>query len=194
MKTAKFLLAVWSLSCWTLHAEIIDRMMAVVNGRMITLGDVRVERDLQGVFGGNPASEEVILQNMVEQYLIEEQIAQFPGIEVSVGEIDSAFALFKNPGTVPEQSIRAALRKRIERSRYFDLRFRQFITVTDDEVRRYYDTVFLPAARDRGVATVPALPGISADIRANVVDEKMNQEVASWLDAIRERSEIEIFK
>lgn len=195
MKIGKLLVvAFWLLSLSAVRAEIIDRLMAVVDGRIITLSDVRRERDLQAALGAAPASEGILLQNLIEQYLIEDQIAQFPGIEVSDSEIDAEFAMLKEPDGVSEQAMRTALRRRIARSHYFDLRFRQFIAATAEEIQRYYDTVFLPAARDRGIATIPPLSDIAASIRANVVDEKLNREVARQLEAIRERSEIEIFQ
>jgi hypothetical protein len=183
----------WLMMAAGVRGEIIDRVLAAIDNRIITLSDVRLERDVQSVLGVNPASEDVVLQNLVEQYLIEDQIAQFPGIEVSESEIDSEFATVKSSNGLPEKAIRMALRKRIERSKYFELRFRQFITATDEEIQRYYDTVFVPAARDRGITEIPPLSGIAMNIRENVIDEKMGVEVANWIEVIRERSEIETF-
>jgi hypothetical protein len=195
MKFAQILLTgAWLLMAGAGRGEIIDRVMAVVDNRIITLSDVRLEREMQSVLSVNPASEDVVLQNLIEQYLIESQIAQFPGIDVSEGEIDPEFSAIKDSKGIPEKAIRAALRKRLERSKYFELRFRQFISATDEEIQRYYDTVFIPAARDRGITDIPALSDISASIRENVVDEKMSQEIANWLEVIRERSEIETFQ
>jgi hypothetical protein len=73
------------------------------------------------------------------------------------------------------------------------LRFRQFISATDEEIREYYETVFVPEARARGITTIPPLEQVAASVRANVIDEKMNREVAVWLESIRGRSDVEVF-
>src|SRR6185503_17837916 len=76
------------------RAEVIDRLMAVVNRQIITLGDVEQELKMQEVdpTGGDLAgvnssqqqkmSQEVVLQRLIEQTLIREQIQQFPGLEI----------------------------------------------------------------------------------------------------------------
>jgi len=181
----------------SLEAEIIDRIMAVVNGKIITLSDVRKERAVASAFGdAAEASKDdaAILQDLVERLLVEGEISQFPDIEVTDAEVDAALRDV-SPGTgVPQSDVRDALKRRILRARYFDYRFRQFIRAEDEDIQKYYDDVFVPEARSRGLNPIPTLAAAADSIRNNVIDEKMSQEVESWLETIRRRSDVEIFK
>ena len=78
--------------------------------------------------------------------------------------------------------------------KYFDLRFRQFIRPGDEDVRKYYDDVFVPEAKKRGLDPIPQLAQITDSVRTNVIQEQMNHEINVWLDAIRTRSNIEVFE
>jgi hypothetical protein len=90
--------------------------------------------------------------------------------------------------------LRNAILRRLRTARYFDLRFRQFLRATDEEIRAYYDSVFIPELKARGVSPVPPLEEVSDAIRTNVIGEKLDREVTVWLDALRRRSNIEILK
>ena len=77
---------------------------------------------------------------------------------------------------------------------YFDVRFRQFLRSSDEDVRKYYDQIFTPAARERGVNPIPPLEQVADAIRQNVVEEQLDHEVTIWLEAVRRRSNIEILR
>ena len=78
--------------------------------------------------------------------------------------------------------------------KYFELRFGQFIHASDADVQKYYNDVFIPAAKERGLNPVPPLTEVTDLIRNNVVQEAMNHEVTIWLEALRRRSNIEVFE
>ena len=69
-------------------------------------------------------------------------------------------------------------------------RFQQFIRVSDEELRKYYDEVYAPEVRLRGERLAP-FEEVTEAIRQNRVVEKMNEEVGSWLLELRRRSVIE---
>ncbi len=79
-------------------AEIIDRIVAVVNHQIITLSDVEQERKFWEIgigddVRGRPEKEKEIqlelTQKLIEQNLIRQQIQEFPGLDVSPEEIES---------------------------------------------------------------------------------------------------------
>jgi hypothetical protein len=78
--------------------------------------------------------------------------------------------------------------------RYFDARFRRFINPPPEEVRKYYDDVFVPEAKTRGLNPIPPLEQVSDLIRRNVIEEHVGRDVTLWLEGIRRRSQIEIFE
>ena len=179
--------------CLQLRAEVIDRIEAVVNGKILTSSDIRKERGLAAVFGEMPRNDERVLQDLIDRSLVEDQIAQFPNVEVTDAEVDDASRGLTASTDLPMSDLRNTLRSRILRARYFEVRFRQFIRASDEETQTYYKDVFVPEARDRGLNPIPDFEEAVESIRANIIDEKMTQEVQAWLESLRRRSEVEVF-
>jgi parvulin-like peptidyl-prolyl isomerase len=176
-----------------LEAEIIDKILAVVDNRIITLSDIREERLIRAALGEQaPQDNSALLEELIERSLIVSQMAEFPGVEVTDEEVQEKMRNITVPDSVSDKAMKQAVRVRLMIARFMDARFRQFIRVTEDDVRKYYDEVFVPAARARG-ASVPPLEEVAEGIRANVAEEKLDDDVDVWLQALRRRSNIEIF-
>jgi len=185
----------WLLASFCLHAEILDRIVAVVDGNIITLSDLQQEREIRARLGEKPIDDDkALLQELIENRLIESQMADFPGVEVTDEEVDAELKKTQARQGAASQAVREAVRKRLQMQRYFDVRFRQFLRASDEEVRKYYDEVFVPEARKRGVNPVPSFEQVADMIRMNIIEEKLDHEVMGWLEAIRRRSNIEIFE
>ena len=189
-----FLCFLWFLSS-SAHAEILDRIVAVVDAHIITLSDLRQERSIRTTLGEKPIDDDVaLIRQLVEDYLIESQIADFPGVEPSDEEIDAELMKFQARDGLPPQVLREVVRKRIRMATYFEVRFRQFIRPSDDDVRKYYETIFIPEARSRNLNPIPPFEEMAEAIRKNVIEEQLNHDVDNWLEAIRRRSDIEILE
>ena len=185
--------------CFILNcrAEVIDRIMAVVDGHIITLSDLRQEREIRGRLGEKAIAEDKALTSeLVDNYLIEQQIADYPNVDVSADEVDADLQKSIARVGTPSEAVRAAVRLRIRIQKFFDLKFRQSIRPTDDQIRKYYDEVFVPEARARGLNPIPPLSDsdMAKAVRDNVIQESMDHEVTVWLEAIRRRSKIEVFE
>jgi hypothetical protein len=175
----------------TVYSEVLDRIVAVIDDRfIITLSDVRKERVIQSALGGNPGNDESIVDGLIERHLVEEQIAQFRDIEVPDDAITQRLRTLQVPPGVSIADLRNALIGEFRRRQFMIERFEQFIRVSDEELRKYYDEVYAPAARLRGEPVAP-LEAVTEAIRQNRILEKMNEEVGSWLMEIRRRSIIE---
>jgi parvulin-like peptidyl-prolyl isomerase len=172
-------------------AETIDRIMAVVNGRIITLSDLRKEREIMAVLGDPAGTDDELVKTLVDRFLLEEQIAQFPGLDVSDDEVTERVKMITDLHGLDAAEIRDAIALKIQRRKYFDLRYRQFVLVSNEEIRNYYETVFTLEARKQGVA-IPELGQIENEIRENVFEEKLSREVESSLESLRSRSNVEI--
>ena len=79
----------WLLASFCLHAEIIDRIVAIVEGRIITTSDIRREREVRGILGEKPVDDKPLINELIENDLIENQMADFPGVEVPDLEIEA---------------------------------------------------------------------------------------------------------
>jgi peptidyl-prolyl cis-trans isomerase SurA len=178
-----------------LRAEVLDRIVAVVNGHIITTSDMRQEREILMRLGEKPiADDKSLVRHMVDNYLMETGIADFPGVEITDADIDAELKNSVALEGVPTKAVREAVRLRLRMRKYFDMRFRQYIQVSDDDVRKYYKDVFLPAAAEKHLSPVPPLDQVTELIRNNVVEERLNHEIDIWLEAIHRGSSIEIFQ
>jgi hypothetical protein len=76
------------------------------------------------------------------------------------------------------------------------MKFRQAIRPTDEAVRKYYEEIFVPEAKKRGLPSIPPLtdPQMLAAVRQNVIQETLDHEVDVWLEAIRRKSNLEVFQ
>jgi|SRR5262245_8839928 len=178
-------------------AEVIDRVVAVVEGHVITLSDLRQEREIRAQLDEKPIDDDATLaKQLVDNYLIERQIADYPNLDVTDAEVNSDLEKFNSSASRASDALRDAVRQRIRIQKFFDVRFRQMIRPSDDELRKYYDEVFLPEARARGMQSIPPLtdPEMANGIRENVIQESLNHEVEEWLKAIRRRSNVEVFQ
>jgi hypothetical protein len=181
--------------CAPVHPEILDKIVAIVDTHNITLSDVRQERSIRTILGEKSIDDDAaLIRQLVEDYLIESQIADFPGTEPSDEEIDAELMKFQVRDGLSPQILRAVIRKRIRMANYFEVRFRQFIRPSDDDVRKYYETIFVPEARSRNLNPIPDFEQTAEAIRKNVIEEQLNHDVDNWLEAIRRRSDIEILK
>jgi hypothetical protein len=157
------------------------------------LSDVRQERQIRVQLREQvPADDQALAREMVDNYLIDRQSADFAGLDISPEEVEEELRIFVPQGT-PSQAMRDAVTLRIRIAKFFDLRFQQFIRPTDEEIKNYYDGEFVPAAKSRGVNPVPPLTEVVDAIRNNLIQEQRNREIDMWLAGIHKRSTIEVF-
>jgi hypothetical protein len=187
-----FLMFCWSRPVSLLHAEVIDKIAAVVDGRIITLSDIRLEHDMQAVLGDPAETNEDLLKSMIDRALMEEEMAQFPSLEVSDEEVDERMRAITDFHGVDPSAVRSAIVSKIQRRRYLELRYQQSTVVTNEEIEKEYESSFVPEAVKRGVP-VPELKDIEQVIRMILVEKKVSQEVEMSLRDLRARSNVETF-
>lgn len=171
--------------------EILDRIVAVIDDRIvITLSDVRKERAIQSAFGRDAGSDDSILDALIERHFVDEQIAQFREIEVPENVVAERLERLKATPGISIDDLRGALIAEYRRAQFMIERFQQFIRVSDEELQKYYNDVYIPEVRNRGGRVQPLEEVVDA-IRQNKVAEKMNEEVTSWLMELRRRSTVE---
>jgi hypothetical protein len=187
-----FAMFCWSRSASLLHAEVIDKIAAVVDGRIITLSDIRLELEVQAVLGDPSETNEELLKSMIDRALMEEEMAQFPSLDVSDDEVDERMKAITDFRGVAPSTVRTAIVRKIQRRKYLDLRYRQFVVVSSEEIEKEYETVFVPEAQKRGIA-VPSLKDIEEELRMILFEKKVSQEVEISLRDLRARSNVENF-
>jgi parvulin-like peptidyl-prolyl isomerase len=173
--------------------EIIDRILVVVDNRfIITQSDVRRERAIQAAFGADPGDDDSLVESLIEQYLIEQQIALFRDIEIDEDRVTEQLSGIRIPQGVSADELRQAIRSGLRRREFTLQRFRPFIRVSDEEVRTYFQEVVVPELRRRGEPVPTVEQGmLDVRVRENVIFEKMNKELGDSLTEIRRRTTIE---
>jgi parvulin-like peptidyl-prolyl isomerase len=175
------------------QAEVIDKIAAVVDGRIITLSDIRKEHQLGAVLGDPVETDDIQLKSLIDRALLEGEMAQVPGLDVSESEIDERMKSIQDLRGMALPDIRNAISQRIQRDRYKRQRYRQFIVVSNEDIRIEYESVFVPEAKRRGI-DVPDLSQVQNEIREILFESKVSDEIEDSLKALRARSNIEIFQ
>lgn len=143
-------------------AELVDRVVAVVNGKLITLFDVNsrvveLVARTQGVTlkPGDPRGDELrrqVLDSMITDLLIEQEAAKLK-VNVSETEIDSQIDDLKKKNSLTQQQLVAELAKEgltlkqfrekmhddSIKKRLLGFMVHRKVLVTDDEIRDYYE-------------------------------------------------------
>jgi parvulin-like peptidyl-prolyl isomerase len=192
----------------TFGAEI-DRLVAAVNGVAITEGDLDLSRSLNEIvlYGRNTASnsrtEEI--ERLIDQELMRQELSSFSMMEVEDGRIESqmqslrdAFAakggltaLLQRTG-LQQSELKSYIRLESSILKFVDFRFRPFVSVSEEDIRNYYEKRLVPQLRESKI-DVPALGQISAKIDVILREEKINAVLDLWMKEIRRSSRIEYF-
>lgn len=175
----------------TARAEVIDRMVAVIdNTFIITLSDIRHERSIQAALGRDSENDEKVLESLIEKHLFEQQIELFRDIPVDEDEVTQRLRGVQVPPTVTMEDLRNAVRDEIRRNEFTVQRFRPFVKVTEEEVLDVYEKSVLPEYRAAG-RPLPSVEQGMQEARTIVIADKMVKEVEDWLDDIKGRASIE---
>jgi hypothetical protein len=189
----------------------IDRVLAAVNGKIITESDVKAARDLNAllVFGqgsnrtGLSVSDE--LSRIVDLELIRQELENFPlasedqtKMESQIQELRQGYAEIGGLEIIMERlglqegELLSYLRVRASTLRFVDMRFRPFAGVSEAEVQTYYQEELAPPLKKAG-APVPLLAEVSEQISRLLTEQKVNATLEKWIQEMRSHARIELF-
>ncbi len=194
-------------SVLTAHSddEVVDCIAAVVNGRVITLGDLRFVQafglyadELKDGAGDSLAR---ILEKLIDQRVVLDMIRE--KVSLSREEIDQAVADLTRSlgqekvqrrldqfGARPENLRSYVEEKALCRKAIFQ-RFSQSAAVSLDEIELYYQHDYVPAQRRLGLEPEPMMQ-ILNKIEGLVKEQKTSRQVDSWIMNLRAQSDIEL--
>lgn len=194
--------------------QVVDRIAVSVAGQVVTLSDIRRHIRITAFLEqAKPEfSEEQLRQTaerLIDQALIRREAELSRYAAPPIEEIEQALGQFATSLGVEqkamferaleygfsEQEIRDLAAWRLTVIRFIDYRFRPSIQVSEADILRYYNDVFLPQFRARTPdATAPPLDSI----RERVVDilntELATQAAQSWLEQSRKQTRIRYFE
>lgn len=199
----RWLIAVVSVGMMTGVAqaeEVIDRVLAIVSGDLITLTDVMAARDL-GLVPVTPAADPIrdVLPRLIDRELILAEVDRYSPPEPGVEALDAAMRVARGRfaseqafqstlarSGITENHLRETLRQDLRIQAYLDQRF-AVAPFTDEELGRYY-RVHLQTFT-RGGAVEPFESARPAVVQAAAAEQRAKL-VEEWIAGLRRRSDI----
>ena len=194
------------------QAQVVDRMVAVVNKRVILESELdqtaRVEFLLQGkpISSLTQADRVAVLERLIDRALLDQQIVNQAMLDptpaelaekvrelrsgMPSGESDERWkVVLAGYGLAPED-LEEQLTAQFRILRFVDLRFRGLVRVEKDAIAAYYQDRFLPEVRKRKVAE-PALAEVSDRIEQILAEQRIDDLLNNWLKTLRAQAHIE---
>ena len=164
-------------------AEIVERIVAVVDERPLLLSDVRTQQAVSGL------AEEAALEAAIDERLMHAEAARIAQAEVSAEEEDRALALLLETrpalrAAVSEADLRRILHRQLAILKYVEFRFRPQVRVSDEEVRQAW------AEEQAGNPAGPALEDEQEAIRARLERRALDERVEAWVKELRARADV----
>jgi len=196
---------------------VLDRVVAVVNQRIILASDLDEEVHLSVLDPANvglgPLTRRHALEQIISRALIEQQIrqedaqaAEPPQIEVDerLEELrkelpacvhancasDAGWSAMLAEHHLTPNQVTAYLRYRLEILRFIELRFRPGIRISQEQIEEYYKNTLLPQYKPG--EPVPSLDEVSPRIQEILLEQQVNVLFDNWLTNLRQQGDVEI--
>jgi peptidyl-prolyl cis-trans isomerase SurA len=195
---------------------LLDRIVAVVNGEVILESDVDEERRFEEIEPYHDSrltySRDRAIQRLIDRALILQQATLEPEEAVSDAELDAQLARVKND--IPEckqyhcetpegwatlmrdhgftvQEFRNCWKQRMELLKFIEVRFRNGVTISDDEIKAYYTKTMMPEYAKQNAAA-PKLPVISKRIEEVLLQQEVGDLLEDWLKSLRAQGSVKV--
>jgi len=193
---------------------VVDRIVAVVNRRVILESELEQATRVEQLLGGKPAGKEkpspqelgMVLERLIDRALLEQQIAKSAPLDPSAEELAGQIQEIRGkiPGASTDEGWKSILASydltqtdvevhvisEFRVLRYVDLHFRGLVRVDRADIQTYYLETLLPELTRRGAA-VPPLAEVSDKIEKILVEQRMDEMLNDWLQTLRAQAHIE---
>jgi SurA-like protein len=191
--------------------EVIDRIVATVNGHIILLSDWEDSLRYEAFSNGRPLDRMTVddrksaLDHLIDQELLREQLKdsdvlqpspeevaqrvveirrQYPAAETELG-----WRRLLDSHRLSEEYLKNRVAAELDLMRLVDARLRPSVTVDSKSIESYYHEELLPQLRQSGGQNVP-LADVTAKIKELLTQKKISQLLTAWLQDLRAGSEI----
>jgi peptidyl-prolyl cis-trans isomerase SurA len=194
------------------QAQVVDRMVAVVNKRVILDSELdqaaRVEFLLQGkpIERMTAADRVAILEHLIDRALLDQQIVNGSMLDPAPEELaakirevrasmpgaasDERWNVILTAYGLTQRDVEEQLTSQSRILRFIDLRFRGLVRVDKEAIAAYYQGHFLPEIRKRNVPE-PKLSEVSDKIEQILVEQRIGELLNRWLETLRAQAHIE---
>ena len=208
IKTRAFVIAVVfaaSLARAPAHAEIIDRILAVVGGEIVLLSDLNAAARF-GLIDAPPATSGAAsirpaLNAVIDRQLQLFEVNRYLPPEPSPAAVDERVAAIRKrlggaafeaalaETGLSETQLRAAVRDNLRIDAYRAQRFGAALEPSDEDLLRYYRANEAAFTKD---GVVQPFATVRDEVRERLVRERSGTLIAEWLETLRRRTEVQI--
>lgn len=193
-------------------AQVVDRMVAVVNKRVILESELDQEVRLEFLMAGKPldqakqADRMATLDRLIDRSLLDQQAVRSEMLDPEPGELADKVAEIRRqlPGAQTDEGWRKILndygltqldveenlKSQMRILRLIDLRFRGLVRVERSAIEAYYNEKLVPQLKAQGAAP-PPLNDVSPKIEQILVEQGIDEMLARWMDTLRGQAHIE---
>jgi hypothetical protein len=191
-------------ACGTAYAQqVVDRLVARIEGDVILLSDVEKLGHYQQFLDGKSQSNEEILQLLIDQWVVrtEAETSRFPApspadVQRNVERVKKSFAspeeyqARKTEAGLTDAEISEMAAAQLYLSNYLDSRFRPSVQIDPKAIEDYYQTGVVARAKARGVQP-PTFEAARDLIQEFLVQQGINDEANRWLKESRNGLHVE---
>jgi peptidyl-prolyl cis-trans isomerase SurA len=207
----------WFVSALLLPAaragEVIDRIVATVNGHIILQSDWDEALCYEALLNGRALNQfadddrRAVLDRLIDQELLGEQMksASFQHASEAEAAARVADARKQYPEAanaegwqtvlakfgLSEKDLVAHVQQQIDLMRLVDARLRPAVQIDSRTVEAYYREKFVPQLKQPIVDDVPTAD-VAAQIRELLTEQKVNELMVSWLQSLRSESKVSV--
>jgi len=212
--TAAALLLFCTLAARPLTAgEVIDRIVATVNGQIILQSDWDDALRYEALLSARPVTDfnsderRAILDRLIDQELLGEQMKsalfKHASVEEAAAQVAQTRQLYPEAATdegwkavlarfgVTEKALMVHVQQEIDLMRLVDAHLRPTVQIDSKSIEAYYRDKFIPQLKQTGAGEVP-LEEVSGKIRELLTEEKVSELMVSWLHSLRSESRVSV--
>ena len=108
-------------------------------------------------------------------------------------ETDAGWKKYLGDHGFTVEEFRERWRQRMELLKFIEVRFRNGIRISDDEIKAYYEKTMLPEYAKRN-ATPPKLETISPRIEEVLLQQQVGNLLRDWLTSLRAQGRVRIMR
>jgi hypothetical protein len=174
------LAAVLLLLAPTGRAGVVERILAVVDGRPVLLSEVAVFERVRG------ETQRQALEGLIDEQLMYREAARLPQASLTAEEEQRAFASLRaqlpSASADEEEQLRRLSRRQAAILKYVGFRLRPQVRVSEEAVRAAYEA----EGRGEEGSFEEAAPAI----RARLAEEDLSRRIEGWVKELRKVAEI----
>jgi len=159
------------------EAQLVERVLAVVNDAAVLMSDVRLLTELRGV------SEAQALEAAIDERLMLQEAERLSQATLPKAELEAAYESLKAglpPGTrLPEAALRRLARRQATIVKYVDFRFLPQVRVDDEAVRAAYDQ------EPQGVPEPSSSEARAPALRERLERRALDEYIEAWVRELR---------